>query len=100
MYSDSGPPIFFTQREETSGGGLTLRGVLLAVLPQAHGDEDHEDEHHDAQHTAHHQVQHVAAPGGAGCGPHVASASQGAGRGAQVSARILRGSGNTSHWLR
>lgn len=41
---------------------LTLHGVLLAVLPQAHGNENDEDKDHHPQDTAHNQVEHVTAP--------------------------------------
>lgn len=91
-------PINIRALVEISWRVIFLRGALLAVLPQAHGDEDHEDQHHDAQHAAHHQVQHVAAPGRAGRRPRVASASRRAGRGAQVPDGVLGGSRNTLHF--
>lgn len=73
IYSDN---IFHPSLEKREGDAsewLTLYGVLLAVLPQAHGNEGHEDEHHHTQHTADDQVQHVTAPGGAGGRAHIPS---------------------------
>lgn len=70
IYSDNIFLPIFRKREGDASEWLTLYGVLLeAVLPQAHGNEGHEDEHHHTQHTADDQVQHVTAPGGAGVWP-------------------------------
>ena len=85
------------KREGDTDEWLTLYGALLAVLPQAHGNEGHENEHHHTQHTAHDQVQHVAAPGGAGGRAHVPSTPRGIRRGAQVFDGILRSSRDPFH---
>lgn len=53
---------------------LTLYGILLAVLPQAHHNEGQEDEDHHTEHAADDQVQHVTASGRAASRPYISSA--------------------------
>lgn len=97
MYSDNIFPPIFIKGQGNISEWLTLYGALLAVLPQAHCDESHENEDHDTQHAANYQIQHIAASGGAGCRPNVSSTSWGIWRGTQVFDRILRSSRNTFH---
>lgn len=84
----------FRKREGDTDEWLTLYGILLAVLPEAHRNESHENEHHDTQHTANDQIQHVAASGGASRGSNISSTPRRIWRGAQVFDRVLRSSRN------
>lgn len=76
-----------------------MQGVLLPVLPEAHGDEDDEDEDHAAQDAAHDQVQGVATAAGAAGRAGAADALRGTRGGAQVPRWVFGCSGRAFHWV-
>lgn len=81
---------------------LTLHGVLLAVLPQAHGNENDENKDHHPEDAAHDQIEHVTAAHGAVGRAGSASPDPvgGVRWRAQVLHRIFGRSRRAFHWMK